>query len=118
MPYIDYNNRKKVEVFPGIIGTLFHSEKATIARLTADKGTIIPEHKHPHEQWMNVIEGEFEFVLNGKKRILTKGMTALIHSNEPHSARAITECKIIDCFFPIREDFIELENETPDLKVV
>ena len=63
---------------------------------------------------MNLIEGELEFVLNGEKKLLTPGMTAFIPTNVPHSAKAITKCKIIDCFLPIREDFIKLENETPD----
>ncbi len=114
MPFIDYNKRKIIQIWPGIKGTLFHSNQVTIAQLTVDKGTVLPEHSHPHEQWMNVIEGEFEFILNGEKKLMTSGMTAQIPSNMPHSARAFTTCKIIDCFTPVREDFIKLENDTPD----
>jgi len=40
-------------------------------------------------------------------------MTAYIPSNVVHSANVITKCKAIDCFIPVREDFIELENRTP-----
>jgi hypothetical protein len=38
-------------------------------------------------------------------------MAAFMPSNIPHSARAITECKVIDCFLPIRQDFVALEKE-------
>jgi hypothetical protein len=31
----------------------------------------------------------------------------------PHSAKAITACKVIDCFLPVRQDFVELEKNTP-----
>ena len=50
MPYIDFNNIKKVEILPGITGSLFHSKQLTFAHLTIDEGTVLPEHKHPHEQ--------------------------------------------------------------------
>jgi hypothetical protein len=39
-------------------------------------------------------------------------MAALMPSNAPHSARAITLCKVIDCFLPVREDFADLEKQT------
>jgi hypothetical protein len=38
-------------------------------------------------------------------------MTALVPPNTPHSGKAITNCKVIDCFLPVREDFIELEKK-------
>jgi len=37
-------------------------------------------------------------------------IAAFIPSNTPHSAKAITECKVIDCFLPVRQDFVELQK--------
>lgn len=111
MPYIDFKTRKKVKIWDGINGHLYHSRQATFGHITLDKGSILPEHHHIHEQWTHVIEGELEFNINGEVKRITAGMAAFIPSDVPHSARAITECKVIDCFLPVREDFVELEKQ-------
>ncbi len=90
---------------------MFHSDKLTFAHIIIDEGAVLPEHHHPHEQWMHLLEGEIEFSLNGETQILILGMCAYIPSNFPHSARAIKECKVIDCFYPVREDFVALEKQ-------
>lgn len=112
MPYIDFNTRKTVNIWPGIRGPMFHSEQLTFGHFTIEKGAVLPEHSHPHEQWTNLIQGELEFDINGEKEILTPGKTAFIPSGLLHSAKAITECKVIDCFLPVREDFVELEKNS------
>ena len=68
-------------------------------------------HNHVHEQWTHVIQGELLFDINGEQKLLTNGMTAFMPSNIPHSAKAITDCKVIDCFLPVRQDFVALEKE-------
>ena len=110
MPFVDFNAKKKVKVWDGITGPLAHSEKLTFGYFTLEKGAVAKEHQHPHEQWTHVLSGDLEFTLGGEKKILKSGMAAYIPSNTPHSAFAITECKVIDCFLPVREDFVELEK--------
>ena len=73
---------------------------------------MLPEHSHIHEQWTHLIKGELEFDIRGEKQLLTPGKTAFIPSSLPHSAKAITGCKVIDCFLPVREDFVELEKNS------
>ena len=111
MPYIDFRTRKKVKMFEGITGTMYHSDHITFAHVTLEKGADVHSHSHIHEQWTHVIDGEMEFDIDGDKSLLTAGMTAFIPSNTPHSAKAITQCKVIDCFLPVREDFVELEKK-------
>lgn len=113
MTFINYNTRKKLKIFEGITGPVYHSEQATFGHFTLEKGVLAPAHSHPHEQWTHVIKGEIEFILGDEKQILTSGMSAYIPSNVIHSVRAIQETKIIDCFIPVREDFKELEKNTP-----
>jgi len=111
MPYIDFNSKKKVDIWPGINGSLFHSDQLTFGHFTIEKGAKLPEHHHHHEQWTHLIQGQLEFDIDGEKKVLYAGMTAFIPYELPHSARAITKCKVIDCFLPVREDFMKLENE-------
>lgn len=108
MPFINYNTKDKVTIFPGIQSAMEHSEQVTFGCVTLEKGTIAPIHSHPHEQWTFVLEGEMEFTLDGETRMLLPGMGALIPSDTMHGAVAVTACKVIDVFTPVREDYREL----------
>ncbi|MFC2111004.1 cupin domain-containing protein [Bacteroidota bacterium] len=112
MAFIDFNTRKRIQIWDGISGPVFHSDQATFGHFTLEAGSNLPSHTHPNEQWTNVIEGELEFNIEGEFKLMKAGMTAYIPSNVAHSAKAITKCKVIDCFMPTREDFMELEKET------
>lgn len=109
MPFLNFNTKNKVKIWDGINGALFHSGKLTVGEMMIDKGTLLPEHSHPHEQWLNLIQGELELTVGGETQLLQPGMLAYIPSNIPHSGKAITECKVIDVFYPVREDFVALE---------
>ncbi len=112
MPFVDFNSKMKIRIFEGITGSFHHSKQLTFGHIILEKGTQAPEHSHLHEQWTHLISGELEFKVDGEIMVLTAGMAAFIPSNVPHSARAITECKVIDCFLPVREDFAELEKKS------
>jgi quercetin dioxygenase-like cupin family protein len=105
---VDYTKIKKQKIWDGIVGAIHHSAAMTIGHIEIESGIVLPTHNHIHEQWSNVIEGTFEFTINGEIHVVTSGMTVCIPSNVPHSGRAITKCKIIDCFNPPREDWKEL----------
>lgn len=108
MPFIKFNERKILQVWSGIKGPIYHSSQITFGYFTLEEGTDLPEHSHPHEQWSHVIEGTLEFDINGEKEVLRPGMCALVPSNALHSGKAVTKCRVIDCFLPVREDFKEL----------
>ena len=109
MPFIDFNNIPHSRIWDGIHGALHHSDTATFGHIVVEKGAILPEHHHVHEQWTHVLEGELEFTMEGKTQLLTGGITAYVPSDVPHSAFARTRVKLIDCFLPVREDFKTLE---------
>jgi quercetin dioxygenase-like cupin family protein len=112
MAFLDFTTAKKIQIWDGITGAFIHSDDITFGHVTLEKGTALPEHSHVHEQWTHIIEGEMEFTVGGETKILHPGMAAFMPSYVPHSARAITQCKVIDCFLPVREDFVELEKNT------
>ncbi|HUS03277.1 MAG TPA: cupin domain-containing protein [Chitinophagaceae bacterium] len=110
MSFLNFNTKNRVKIWEGINGALFHSDKITIGHMIIDNGTPLPEHSHPHEQWLNVIEGELELTVGDETQVLHPGMSAYIPSNVSHSGKALTECKVIDVFSPVREDFVALEK--------
>lgn len=108
MPYYSPAQLKTVEVFPGIRGTMIHTESLTIADFILEAGTQLPEHHHPHEQVSTIISGEFEYVIGGELHRCKAGDVAAIPPNVPHAGTALTECRIIDVFNPPREDYQRL----------
>ena len=111
MPFINFNTRKRLQIWEGITGPVFHSDQATFGHFTLEAGCELPAHSHPHEQWTHLIEGELEFTIGGESKVMRAGMTAYIPGDVVHSAKVITPCRVIDCFIPVREDFVELEKK-------
>ena len=62
------------------------------------QGAELPEHSHPHEQVMQVIEGEFELTVDGVARRFEAGDLCAIPSDATHSGIALTDCRILDTF--------------------
>lgn len=93
------------EIMPGYHGKLVHGDTMSWAFWTVDKGAEVPEHHHPHEQIMHVVEGEFEFTVDGETAIYKPGDVVVIPSNSPHGGKALTPCKLMDIFSPVREEY-------------
>ena len=93
------------ELMPGYHGKMVHGDQLTWAFWTVEKGAVVPEHQHRHEQIMHVVEGDFEFTLDGETKIYKSGDIVHISSNLPHSGKAITPCKLMDVFSPAREEY-------------
>ena len=105
MPFIKLADLELREPFPGFRGHFVHSEYMTFAYWTVESGSSLSDHSHEHEQVVTVTEGEFELTIDGQKKTLKPGEVAVVPPNAIHSGRAITDCKIIDVFYPIREDY-------------
>ncbi|WP_299000107.1 cupin domain-containing protein [Flagellimonas sp. S174] len=93
------------EIMPGYHGKLVHSESMTWVFWDVEEGAAVPEHHHINEQIMHVVEGDFEFTLDGKTAIYHAGDVVVIPSNVPHSGKALTPCKLMDIFNPVRAEY-------------
>ncbi len=96
------------EIAPGFFSRLIHTESNTINFIEVKAGCSVPRHKHIHQQCSFVVEGEFELTVNDVPQILNTGLFAVIPSEVFHSGRAVTDCKLIDIFSPVREDYRNL----------
>ncbi len=93
------------ELAPGLIGHYAHGMNMTLGMVDIKAGSILPEHSHPHEQITYILEGQLNMKIGGVLYELTAGMYYVIPSNVMHGADAITDCKVIDVFNPVREDY-------------
>lgn len=93
------------ELIPGHRGRFVHSEHTTHVYWEIDAGAILPEHSHPHEQIVNMLEGTYELVVGGEAHELTAGQVLVIPGGVPHGGTARTDCRILDVFSPVREEY-------------
>lgn len=106
MSWIELNDIEEREIIPGYHARFVHSDNMTLAYWRVEAGASIPEHSHPHEQVVNLIEGRFELVVDGQPRQVEPGSIAVIPGGVSHSGRALSDCRIIDVFYPVREDYL------------
>ena len=105
MEHFDTGKIASREVVKGVHGKFVHSANMTMAWWLIEEGAQLPEHSHEHEQVVNVVEGTLEISSGGKKWTLTAGSVLVLPGGVPHLARGVTECRVIDAFYPAREDY-------------
>jgi quercetin dioxygenase-like cupin family protein len=93
------------EIMPGYHGKLIHTQNMSLAFWEVEAGAKVPEHAHMNEQVMQVLEGKFEFTLDGIAKTYEPGDLVIIPPHVPHSGLALTPCKLMDVFSPTREEY-------------
>ena len=93
------------EFLPGFFGRFLHGASSTLSYVTIIKGSRLPTHQHMHEQITHIIEGELEMIIGDQQFVFTPGSVHVIPGNMPHSAYALTDCKVLDFFSPARDDY-------------
>lgn len=105
MTFINLSELEEKELVPGFHVRFVHSENMTFAYWNIDANSTLPLHSHPHEQVVNLIEGELELTVDGETKVLKPGHVVVIPGDVPHTGKAVTDCKVIDVFHPVREDY-------------
>lgn len=103
--FIALEDLQNKEAFKGATLDSFHTENLTVAYTTLKAGVEIPLHHHRHEAVDIILEGELEMQIAETNTVLKPGIISNVPSNVPHTAKAITDCKVITVFYPLREDY-------------
>jgi quercetin dioxygenase-like cupin family protein len=85
---------------------LAYHENLMMVEVYFEKDAVGEIHSHPHEQITYVLEGEFEFNIDGKIQIVTVGDSMFKESNVPHGTVCFKKGRLLDVFSPHREDFV------------
>ena len=104
MPFTTFASQRTRDVFPGITGRYLNLDRMTCGEVDLAAGAVVPAHQHPHEQLTYVLSGRLEFTVGGETRVMESGTCALIPGGTLHSGRALTACRVLDLFSPVRED--------------
>ncbi|WP_300365192.1 cupin domain-containing protein [Brachyspira sp.] len=86
---------------------LAHSENLMTVYMEFDEEAIADTHSHDnHEQITYILEGEFEFTVNGEKYLCKAGDSLYFAKNMSHGCKCIKKGKLLDTFTPQREDLL------------
>lgn len=106
--FVDVNAIESVEMVPGLNFQPILSDNAIVNVVSFDPHTEAPLHSHVEEQIVIVVEGEFDFTLDGVTRTMRAGDVAVIPPWVPHGAKTGDQpCKEMDVFTPPRATLIE-----------
>jgi quercetin dioxygenase-like cupin family protein len=101
-----------IEIAPGIrrrTVTYGPSMYQMIAKL--DAGSRMPEHKHPQEQIVHILEGRMKLIVSGVPHELKGGESFYLAGDVPHGVETIEDTMVLDTFSPPRDDYLALDRE-------
>ncbi|GAB5458061.1 MAG: cupin domain-containing protein [Henriciella sp.] len=89
---------------------LNYDEHLMLAKVWFEKGAIGTVHNHPHSQISYIIDGKFEVMVDGHKRVLGAGSSFRAPSGADHGSVCLEAGIILDMFSPYRQDFLNPEG--------
>ena len=76
VPFVFYNEREFEELGGGVKRKILaYGDSLMQVEVHFEEGSIGAMHSHPHSQLTYVLSGEFEFTINGEKKIVKQGDT-------------------------------------------
>jgi quercetin dioxygenase-like cupin family protein len=112
MPFIDLDKIPPVEISPGVRVRTPYLQNLMLSYLEMDEDSVVPLHKHPHEQGGVLLRGRLELTIGDEVRVVEPGSLFLIPANVPHKARPVGgPVVVLDVFSPVREDYAALFNK-------
>jgi len=105
-----FTKNSERELTPHIEGikykTLAFGERTSLSEFILEKGSIIPKHKHPHEQTGYVISGRLIFTIGNERFEAEPGDSWNIPSDMEHDVEVLEDTVVIEVFSPAREDYL------------
>jgi len=82
-------------------GAVVEGDRMMVGLMRMPKGTGAAPHSHPNEQWVFVMEGEFESTIDGETHRVKPGSVLYIPANAVHSGKAVGDHDLV--FFTCKD---------------
>jgi quercetin dioxygenase-like cupin family protein len=106
------NEHLWIDIAPGIRRrTVTHGASMYQMMAKLDAGSRMPEHKHPQEQIVHILEGRMKLIVSGVPHELKGGESFYLAGNVPHSVETIEDTMVLDTFSPPRDDYLALDQQ-------
>jgi quercetin dioxygenase-like cupin family protein len=98
-------------IWDGVHGRVVHGERITLGVIELDPDSVVPEHRHEHEQLGICLSGSLVFRVGDESRELRAGETWCIPGNVPHEVHVGPGgAVVVDVFAPTRDDWLDAER--------
>lgn len=87
MCFYNLTDLEEKDLITGIHTRSFWGEKMMMVIVEFDAHATLPKHNHPHEQGGIVLEGELEFIIRGKTRLLHSEDINIIPGGVDHEVK-------------------------------
>ena len=91
--------------------TMVFGERTLMTEVLLAKGSLLPEHAHPHEQTGRLVKGHILLRIGDKEYDATAGDSWCIPSNVVHGARTLEDSVAIEVFSPVRTDYLPQKRD-------
>ncbi len=106
--YVDVSAIPALEMLPGLNFQPVVGVSALVNFVSFEPHTEAPLHTHEEEQIVIVLDGEFDFTIDGDTRTMRPGDVAVIPPWVPHGAITGDQaCREMDVFTPPRSTLVE-----------
>ena len=83
-----------------------YNSDVMMVKVKFEQGGIGTMHQHPHTQVTYVESGEFRMTIGDETKILRKGDGYFVPPNTIHGCVCLEAGMLVDCFAPMRQDFL------------
>jgi quercetin dioxygenase-like cupin family protein len=107
--FYTWNDVPSELVKPDLSRRLISGERVMLAQVELQRGCIVPQHAHVHEQVTYVLSGCLRLAVGEDASAsydLRAGDVIHLPSNIPHAAQALEDSQVLDVFSPPREDWL------------
>jgi len=106
------NENPWIDICPGIKRQTVTSGKTMYQMLAKlEAGSKMPDHRHPQEQIVHILEGRMKLIVDGMPHELATGDSFYLASNVPHGVETIDETRVLDTFSPPRNDYLAIDEK-------
>jgi quercetin dioxygenase-like cupin family protein len=82
-------------------GGCVEGERMMAALMRMPAGTEAESHSHPNEQWIYILEGVIESVVEGQRNLINPGQVIYIPADKIHWGRALPGADVV--FFTVKD---------------
>jgi quercetin dioxygenase-like cupin family protein len=86
-------------------------DREMLVQIYVKRGCLVPMHAHVSEQMTYVLQGALKFLVGGEEITVREGEVLHIPSGVEHQAEALEDTFELDFFSPIRQDWLESNDE-------
>ena len=100
-----------IEICPGIKRRT-QSSGQTMYQMIAhlEPGSRMPEHQHPQEQIVHILQGKIRLIVEGTPHELSTGDSFYLAGNVPHGVETIEAASVLDTFSPPRDEYLAIDE--------